>query len=149
MKGERLSVMSGLGSNLANRQSPDSLGRRSTKTFFSSIKVSRITVGVAQIAVMKTEFTRYQALRFWLTPSSHSRKGRIVRSRTHSTCLIGGSQTVEHSRDSRTFCVKCWSTHPIPAHLRVSLASSMRLTMTIRKGLTPTTLNYRRDAFVV
>jgi hypothetical protein len=30
-----------------------------------------------------------------------------------------------------------------PARLRVSLASSMRLTMTIRSCLTPTTLNYR------
>jgi hypothetical protein len=31
--------------------------------------------------------------RLWLTPSSHWRKGRITRARTHSTCLIGGSQT--------------------------------------------------------
>ena len=36
-----------------------------------------------------------------LTPSSHSRKGRIARGRTHLTYLIGGSQTVQHCQDSR------------------------------------------------
>ncbi len=61
---------------------------------------------------------------------------RIVRVRTHSTCLIGGSQTVQHYRDSRTCCcVQCWPTHPIPVRLRVSLTSSMWLTMMIRRGL--------------
>jgi hypothetical protein len=34
-----------------------------------------------------------------LTPSIHSRKGRIARRRTHSTCLIGGSQSVKHYQD--------------------------------------------------
>ncbi len=52
-----------------------------------------------QIEVMKPEFMRYQAL---VVSSSHSRKGRIGRARTHSTCLIGGSQTVQRYWDSRT-----------------------------------------------
>ena len=82
-------------------------------------------------------------LRWWkpnscsiLTPSSHSRQGRIVRVRTHWTCLIGGSQTVQHYRNSRTCSVQCWPTHPTLVHLSVSLPSSIRLTMTIRRSLT-------------
>ena len=81
--------------------------------------------------------------RLLLAPSSHSRKGRITRGRTLSTYLIGGSQTVQRCQDSRTCCVQFWRTHPIRARLSDFLASSMRLTMTIRRGLTPTTLNYR------
>ncbi len=69
--------------------------------------------------------------RIWLTPSSHSRKGRIVRARTHSTCLMGGNQTLERYQDSRTCCVQCWPTHPILVHLNVSLSSSIQPTMTI------------------
>jgi hypothetical protein len=42
----------------------------------------------------------------------------------------------------KTNCNK-WQTHPIPARLSVSLASSTRLTMTIRSRHTPTTLNFR------
>ena len=42
-----------------------------------------------------------------LAPSSHSRKGRIARGRTHSTYLTGGSQTVQRCQDSRTCCVQC------------------------------------------
>ncbi len=45
----------------------------------------------AQIEGMKTEVMKYQ-----LTPSSHSRKGRIARGRTHSTYVICGSKTVQH-----------------------------------------------------
>jgi hypothetical protein len=33
--------------------------------------------------------------------ANHSRKGRIARSRTHSTCLIGGSRTVQRYTNSR------------------------------------------------
>jgi hypothetical protein len=43
----------------------------------------------------------------------------------------------------RNVCCQFWQTHPIRAHLRVSLPSSMRLTMTIRRSLTLTTLYYR------
>jgi hypothetical protein len=81
--------------------------------------------------------------RLLLVPSSHSRKERITRGRTHSTYLIGGSQTVQRCQDSRTFCVQYWPTHPTLTHLIVTLASSIRLTMTIRTGLTPNTLNNR------
>jgi len=74
----------------------------------------------------------------FLTSSSHSRKGRITRGRTHSTYLIGGSQTVQHHQHSRTCCVQCWPTHPTLARLIVYLASSMQLTTTIRNRHTPT-----------
>ena len=80
--------------------------------------------------------------RLWMTPSSHSRKGRISRVNTYSTCLIGGSQTVQHYQDSRTCCVQYWPTHTALVHLSIPLASSMRLPMTIRSRHTPTTLNY-------
>ena len=33
-------------------------------------------------------------------------EGRIARGRTHSTYLIGGSQTVQRCQDSRTCCVQ-------------------------------------------
>jgi hypothetical protein len=87
--------------------------------------------------------TKSWSTRLLLTTSSHSSKGRIGRGRTHSTCLIGGSQTVQRWQDSRTCCVQFWQTLPIRVRLRVSLASSMRLTMTIRRSLTLTTLSYR------
>jgi hypothetical protein len=45
-----------------------------------------------------------------LTPSSHSRKGRIARGRTHLSYLIGGSQTVQRHQDLRTCCVHCSAT---------------------------------------
>jgi hypothetical protein len=123
--------------------------------FQQSIKVSLIAVSVEQLIYLLLtrccvlSFLRFvrrlqwwkphsRGTRLWLTPSSHSRTRRITRARTHSTCLIGGSQTVQRYRDSRTCCVQCWPNHPIPARLSVSLASSMRLTMTIRRGLTPT-----------
>jgi hypothetical protein len=56
----------------------------------------------AQIAVMKTEFMRYQTLADYIKSFEER---RIARARTHSTCLIGGSQTVQRYRDSRTCCV--------------------------------------------
>jgi hypothetical protein len=56
-----------------------------------------------QIEVMKTEVMKYQAL----ADSINSFKERsIVRGRTHSTCLIGGSQTVQRYQDSRKWCVR-------------------------------------------
>ena len=59
-----------------------------------------------QIEVMKSEVMKLcRSTRLFLTPSSHSRKGRTGRGSTHSTCLIGGSQTVQRYRDSRTCCV--------------------------------------------
>ncbi len=40
-----------------------------------------------------------------IDPSSHSRKGRITRGRTHSTYLTGGSQTVQTWKHSNTCSV--------------------------------------------
>ena len=85
---------------------------------------------------------------FLLTPSSHSRKGRIERGRTLSTYLIAGSQTVQRYQHSRTSCVQCWPTHPTLVRLARlsischSLSSSMQLTMKIKSRLTPTTFSY-------
>jgi len=72
-----------------------------------------------QIDVMKTEVMTYQAFAR-LTPSSHSRKGRIARGRTLCT-LICGSQTLQRYQHSRTCCVQCWPTHQNLARLSVSL----------------------------
>ena len=55
-----------------------------------------------QIDVMKTEVMTYQAFAR-LTPSSHSRKGRIGSGRALCT-LICGSQTLQHYQHSRTCC---------------------------------------------
>jgi hypothetical protein len=66
----------------------------------------------------------------------------LTRERTHSTCLIGGGQTVQHYHDSLTCCVQYWPTHTALVHLSIPSASSMRLPMTIRSRHTPTTLNY-------
>jgi hypothetical protein len=96
-----------------------------------------------QIEVMKSEVMKLcRSTRLFLTPSSHSRKGRTGRGSTHSTCLIGGSQTVQRYQDSRTCSVQWWPTHPPLVRLSVSVESSMRLTMTIRGSLTPTTLTW-------
>ncbi len=59
------------------------------------------------IESMKTTFLWYQALTDSIksfeerkdNEGSHSRKGRIVRARTHSTCLIRGNQTLERYQD--------------------------------------------------
>ena len=90
----------------------DSTGAASGGTEASTKKV-KITLKIfkffehheirPQIELMKTEVIKYQLLQ---VPSSHSRKGRIVRGRTHSTCLIGGSQTVQRYQDSRTCSVQ-------------------------------------------
>ena len=62
---------------------------------------------------------------------------------THSTCLIGGNQTVQDYQDSCTCSVKWLPTQSTPDRLSVSLSSLIQLTMTIRSRHKPTTLNYR------
>jgi len=74
-----------------------------------------------------------------LTPS----RERMARGWTRLTCWIGGRQTVQNYQHSPTCCVQCSLNHPTHAHLSVSLASSMQLSMTIRRSLTPTTYSYR------
>ena len=107
-----------------------------------SIKESLIAFRVEQLITCCSTKTKSWSSRPFLTPSSHSRKGRITRGRKLSSYLIGGSQTVKHYQHSRTCCVKCSPTHPTLAHLSVPLASSSQLTMTIRRSLAPTTFNY-------
>jgi hypothetical protein len=92
-----------------------------------------------QIEVMKPKSWCTRTL---LPPSSHSRKRRIARERTLSTYLICGSQTVQRYQHSRTCCMQCSPTHPTLVRLRVSSASSMQLTMTIRSRLMSTTFRY-------
>ncbi len=94
-----------------------------------------------QIEVMKTEVIKYQTLADSIK-SFEERKD------------INGKDTFDLSdwwkanyetlpKWIHVRCVQCWPTHPNLVLLRVSLVSSMRLTMTIRSRHTPTTFNCR------
>jgi hypothetical protein len=131
------------------------LNNRLLYILHQSIKVSLIAVSLEQLIYLF--LTRYcllpipprtpvQRHPFPLGRQNYLNKdgwGSKGPGRTHSTYLIGGSQTVQLCQDSRTCCVQFWQTHPIPTRLSVSVASSIRLTMTIRSRHTQTTLNHR------
>ena len=65
--------------------------------------------------------------------------------RTFARDVVCGHRVTQDQQDPVfvlcTCCVQFWPTHPTLAHRSVSLASSIRLTMTIRSRHTPTTLN--------
>ena len=104
------------------------------------LKLSEHPQIMMQIEVMKTEVI---STRLLPTPSSRMWKERMSRVTTLLTYPIGGRQTVQCYQHSPTCCVQCSRTHPTLAHLRVSLGSSIQLSMTIRSRLTPTTCSYR------
>ena len=95
---------------------------------------------ILQIEVMKPKSKR--CTRLLLTPSSHWWKERMGRGRALLTCRIGERQTVQNYQQSPTCCVQCSLTHPTLAHMSVALASSTKLSMTIRSRLTPTTCSH-------
>jgi hypothetical protein len=117
--------------------------------FQESIKVSLIAVSVglkifkfyehpgirAQIAVMKTEFAWYQAL----ADSIKSFEERKDSETKDTFDLTDWSREVKLCNATGIHVRFACSAN----RLSVSLLSSVQLTMTIRRGLTPTTMNYR------
>ena len=91
-----------------------------------------------QIEVMKTEVMKYQALTDSIT-SFEERKD--IKGRDTFDLSDGGSPTMQRYHYSH-FMLCVVQTNSPNSCPRVSLASSIQLTMTIRKSLRPSTLNY-------
>ena len=94
------------------------------------------TFVMVQIEVMKTEVITYQTL-------ADSIKPLVERKDDKGQDNFDISDSVQNYQYSRTCCVHCSLTHPTVSHLRVSLASSIQLSMPIRIILTMTTCSYR------
>ena len=110
---------------------------------------------ILQIEVMKADTITWrdvpdscrlhQGIHWWKERMARGKKGWQGEGHFWHVGLVTGGrrQTVKNYQHSPMCCVLCSLTHPTLAHLSVSLASSIQLSMTIRSRLTPTTCSYQ------